>query len=49
MPSLNEFKGGIFVGSLIRKILKDENFDKKLSVVKLTDWRYIKRIVSEFL
>ncbi|KAJ4446493.1 hypothetical protein ANN_13189 [Periplaneta americana] len=37
-PSETEVKEGIFVGPQIRKLLKDESFEKKLNVEEQEDW-----------
>lgn len=50
-PSLSDakLKEGIFVGPDIRKLMKDENFDEKLSHIELAAWKSFKEVVKNFL
>lgn len=50
-PKLSEekLKGGVLVGSQIRKLMKDLNFDAALKVVERKAWVCFKEVVKGFL
>ena len=50
-PRVSEakIKEGIFVGPQIRELMKDDEFDNRLTEVELRAWRAFKTVVNNFL
>ena len=44
-----KLKAGIFVGSEIRKLMLNEEFDSRLNAVELATWIALKSVVANFL
>ncbi|GBO09016.1 hypothetical protein AVEN_122118-1 [Araneus ventricosus] len=50
-PGLSEakLKEGVFVGSDIRKMMKDEDFETKMETNERKAWEYSKLVITSFL
>ena len=44
-----KLKTGVFVGSEIRKLMLNEEFDLRLNPLKLAAWNGLKSVVADFL
>ncbi|GBM32553.1 hypothetical protein AVEN_187143-1 [Araneus ventricosus] len=44
-----KLKEGVFVGSDIRKMMKDENFDTKMETTERKTWESVKLVIISFL
>ncbi|GBM21946.1 hypothetical protein AVEN_187944-1 [Araneus ventricosus] len=51
LPCLSEakLKEGVFVGSDIRKMMKDENFENKMETNERKTWESFKLVITSFL